>query len=110
MSTCEICSNIITDSNYHLPAEIKDRNKVKFAHMECCSIEELKRILSTSAQSQIKLYQDTIELVSNISLEKIRDFEMKYGTYAEINQGPHIDHCVMISALVSELRMKLTAK
>lgn len=108
MSTCEICGSTITGSHYHLPAEIKDANKIKFAHMECCSIEELKKSLLEKAQNQVKMYQDVIELVNNISLEKINDFETKYGTYEETSQGRHIDHNVMICALISELKRKIT--
>lgn len=110
MSTCEICGNTITGSHYHLPAEIRERNAIKFTHMECCSAEELKQSLLTYAQSQAKVYQDVIDLANNISVEKIRDFETKYGTYEELRQGTHIDHHIMISALVSELKSKMRAR
>ncbi len=96
----------MTGSHYHLPAEIKQANRIKFAHMECCSIEELKQVLLAQARNQIELYQDVIELVNRMSLEKIRAFEAKYGTYEELRQGSHIDHHVMISALMSELKRK----
>lgn len=110
MSTCEICGNTITSSHYHLPAEIRERNMIKFAHMECCSTEEIKQNLIVQAQNQVRFYHDVIDLLNNISLEKIRDFETKYGTYDEIRQGPYIDHNVMISALISELKKKVTVR
>ncbi len=107
MSTCDICGNRMVVSHYHLPAEIKEENRIKFAHLECCSEAALKQNLLVHARNQIKLYQDVIELINNISLEKIRAFEEKYGSYEEISQGTHIDHHVMISALISELKRKV---
>lgn len=97
-------------SHYQIPAEIRDRDKIKFAHIECCSVEEIKRNLVSQAESQIRLYQDVIDMLNEPSLEKIRDFEMKYGTYEEISQGQHIDHHLMVSALVSELKKKVAPR
>lgn len=110
MSTCEICGNGLAGSHYHLPAEIRERNAIKFAHMECCSTEEIKQNIILQAQNQVRFYQDVIDLLNNISLEKIRDFETKYGTYDEIRQGSYIDHNVMISALISELKKKASVR
>ncbi len=73
-------------------------------------MEELKKTLAAQAQNQIRLYQDVIELMNDMSLEKIKDFEAKYGTYEELRQGSHIDHHVMISALMSELKRKIGAR
>ena len=110
MSICEICGNQMTSSHYHLAAEIKEANKIKFAHMECCSAEDIKQNLLSYAENQIRLYQDVIDLVKDTSLEKINDFEMKYGTYEEISQGIQIDRDLSTSALISELKRRINTK
>ncbi|MFQ5920432.1 MAG: hypothetical protein ACE5JV_00245 [Nitrososphaerales archaeon] len=107
MSTCDVCGNKIVDSNYHIPAELRDENRIKFVHFECCSVDDIKRNLILCAQDQIRLYQDVVDLLKNTSPEKIREFETRYGTYEEMSQGSHIDHQIMISALISELKRKL---
>ena len=43
ISVCDICGNEMSSSHYHLPAEIKEANKIKFVHMECCSADEIKK-------------------------------------------------------------------
>lgn len=98
------------NSHYHIPAEIRDRSKIRFAHMECCSVEEIKQNIIEHAQKQINIFQDLVELVNNLSTEKIKDFETKYGTYEEIRQGAYIDRDVTIAALISELKRKVRMK
>ncbi|PWU81076.1 MAG: hypothetical protein DLM72_08855 [Candidatus Nitrosopolaris wilkensis] len=97
----------MSNSQYLLPAELKAANGIKFAHMECCSAEELKQSLFSQAQHQIRFYQDVIELVNNASLDKIKNIEMKYGTYDEVSQGIHTDRELMASALIFELKKKM---
>jgi transcription elongation factor Elf1 len=98
---CENCGNQMDTSQYQVPAEIKKtNNRIKFAHMECCSAEELKQNLLSQAQTQIRFYKDVIDLVNNTSLEKIRDMEIKYGTYDEVSQGIQTDREIMTSALI----------
>jgi hypothetical protein len=83
MSVCDICGNEISKSHYHLPAEIKEVNKIKFVHMQCCSAEEIKRNLLSYAENQIRLYQDIIDVIYDTNMQNIRDFETKYGTYED---------------------------
>ena len=107
MSICEICGNKLSTSHYHLPAEIKEADKIKFVHMECCSTESIKRNLLSYAENQIKFYQDIIRLVNNASIEEIKNIETKYGIYEEISQGIQIDRDLYVSALISELKRKI---
>ena len=106
MFVCDICSNSMSTSRYHLPAEIKEPNKINFVHMECCSAHEIKKNLLTYAQNQIKYYQDIIDLIKNTDMKKIRDFEMKYGDYEEVSQGIRIDRDTYIASLISELKKR----
>jgi hypothetical protein len=95
------------DRYYYLAAEIKESNKIKFIHMECCSAESIKRNLLSYAENQINFYQDIIHLVNDTSLEEINNIETKYGTYGEISQGIQIDRDRYVSALISELKGKI---
>lgn len=94
-------------SNYNLPVDIRELDRIKFTHLECCSLEELKQNIVTEAKNQIRLYQNVIELIDNLNLAKIHEFETKYGTYEELCQDQEIDHHVRISALISELRKRI---
>jgi hypothetical protein len=109
MSVCDICGNEISKSHYHLPAEIKEVNKIKFVHMECCSAEEIKRNLLSYAENQIRLYQYVVDLIKDTNMHKIRDFETKYGTYEEISQGVNPDRDIYTSALISELKSRISS-
>src|SRR5712692_10964391 len=104
MSVCDICSNSMSISHYHLPAEIKEPNRVNFVHMECCSAQEIKKNLLTYAQNQIRFYHDIIDLVNDTNIKNIKDFEMKYGDYEEVSQGIRIDRDTYIASLISELK------
>jgi hypothetical protein len=106
MSVCDICSNSMSTSRYHLPAEIKESNRVNFVHMECCSAQEIKKNLMSYAQNQIKYYQDIIDLIKNTDMNKIRDFEMKYGMYEEVSQGIPIDRETYVAGMISELKKR----
>src|ERR1700750_2873515 len=37
--------------------------KSKMAHIECCSHEQIKQILSSQAEDQIRFYKDIIDLI-----------------------------------------------
>jgi hypothetical protein len=106
MSVCDICNSSMSTSHYHLPGEIKEPNRVNFVHMECCSAQEIKKNLLTYAENQIKYYQDIIDLVKNTDMNKIRDFEMKYGMYEEVSQGIPIDRETYVAGLISELKKR----
>jgi transcription elongation factor Elf1 len=106
MFVCDICGNEMSSSHYHLPAEIKEANKIKFVHMECCSDEEIKKNLLSYAQDQIRFYHDIIDLVNDTNMKNIKDFEMKYGNYEEVSQGIRIDRDTYIASLISELKKR----
>lgn len=103
---CDICGKEISTSHYYLPAEIKEANRIKFVHMECCSAQEIKKNLLSYAQNQMKFYHDIIDLVTDTNVKKIRDFEMKYGKYEEIVQGFDLDRDMYIAGLISELKKR----
>jgi len=106
ISVCDICGNEMSSSHYHLPAEIKEANKIKFVHMECCSADEIKKNLLSYAQNQIRFYHDIIDLVNDTNTKKIKDFETKYGIYEEVSQGIPIDRDTYIAGLISELKKR----
>ena len=107
MSVCEICGKNMNNSHYHIPSEIKVNDKIKFVHTECCSREDIKENLLLYANNQVGMYHDIIDLAKNTSLDKINQYEKKYGSYEEISQGIQLDRDLMLSALISELRTKL---
>ena len=104
MCLCDTCGKEMSTSHYHLPAEVKEANRIKFVHIECCSAQEIKKNLLSYAQNQMNFYQDIIDLVIDTNVKKIRDFEMKYGTYEEIMQGVDLDRDMYIAGLISELK------
>jgi hypothetical protein len=97
---CDICGSDISSSHYHLPAEMKEANEIKFGHMECCSAEKIKKNLLSYAQNQIRFYHDIIDLVNDTNTKNIKDFEMKYGDYEEVSQGVPIDRDTYIASLI----------
>ena len=103
---CDICGNEMSSSHYHIPAEMKEANEIKFVHMECCSAEEIKKHLLSYSQNQIRFYHDIIDLVSDTNMKNIKDFEMKYGDYEEVSQGIRIDRDIYIASLISELKKR----
>lgn len=107
MSVCDTCGTEISKSHYHIPAELKEVDKVKFVHMECCSADEIKRNLLSYAENQIRLYQDIVDLIKDTNMHKIRNFETKYGVYEEILQGVNPDHDLYTSALISDLKRRI---
>jgi hypothetical protein len=98
---CEICGR---KTRSELMAEIKDIEEIRFAHMGCCSTEQLKQCILSESENQLKFYQDAINLANNPDQNRIRDFEIKYGTLDELSQYSPLDRELMISALVSELK------
>ena len=87
--------------------------KSKMAHIECCSHEQIKQILLSQAEDQIRFYKDIIDLIkeekgkdSKSFLNKINNFEQKYCSFDEIRQGTSIDRDVFTYALIAELKRK----
>src|SRR6476660_3893605 len=59
--------------------------KSKIAHIECCSHEQIKQILLSQAEDQIRFYKDIIDLIKEEKgkdgksfLNKINNFEQEY--------------------------------
>jgi len=85
--------------------------KSKMAHIECCSHDQIKQILLSQAEDQIRFYKDIIDLIkeekdSKSFLNKINNFEQKYGYFDEIRQGTSIDRDIFTYALIAELKRK----
>ena len=87
--------------------------KSKIAHIECCSHEQIKQILLSQAEDQIRFYKDIIDLIKEEKgkdgksfLNKINNFEQKYCSFDEIRQGTSIDRDVFTYALIAELKRK----
>jgi transcription elongation factor Elf1 len=87
--------------------------KSKMAHIECCSHEQIKQILLSQAEDQIRFYKDIIDLIKEEKgkdgksfLNKINNFEQKYCSFDEIRQGTSIDRDVFTYALIAELKRK----
>ncbi len=87
--------------------------KSKIAHIECCSHEQIKQILLSQAEDQIRFYKDIIDLIkegkgkdNKSFLNKLGNFEQKYGSFDEIRQGTSIDRDIFTYALIAELKRK----
>lgn len=87
--------------------------KSKIAHIECCSHEQIKQILLSQAEDQIRFYKDIIDLIKEGKgkdkksfLNKLGNFEQKYGYFDEIRQGTSIDRDIFTYALIAELKRK----
>src|SRR6476619_3334616 len=87
--------------------------KSKMAHIECCSHEQIKQILLSQAEDQIRFYKDIIDLIKEGKgkdkksfLNKLGNFEQKYGYFDEIRQGTSIDRDIFTYALIAELKRK----
>lgn len=137
---CDICHKSTGSSYSKLIAEIREKKnsdenkdntgatlppssntiksleeKSKMAHLECCSPEQIKHILLSQAEDQIKFYKNIIDLIKeekgkendiNYFLNKLYNFEQKYGSLDEIRQGTSIDRDLFIYALIEELKRK----
>jgi hypothetical protein len=129
MITCTVCKNELLGRSLYtdLLAEMrsdtdrpgdptKDTGTRQIAHIECCSVNQIKKILISQAKEQISLYKDLFDLIESMQdshnndirlRERISEFETKYGSFDELRQGSTIDHNLLTSALISELIKKL---
>jgi hypothetical protein len=138
---CDICHKS-TDSLYsNLIAEIREKKKIEseysistttsshssssntieslaescnMVHIECCSYEQIKQILLSLAEDQIKFYKDIIDLIKEEKEEynksfsnELINFEQKYGSFDEIRQGTGVDRDIFTYALIAELKRKI---
>lgn len=108
MSECEACGRPINTSGYLEPAEIRERKAYKFAHVECASNDELTQLLMARVQKEIQFYTELSQLIKNLTLTGIHRFEEKYGSYAELVRGAHADHHIIVSAILAELKTRLS--
>ena len=141
---CDICHKSTGSLYPNLIAEIREKNKIEnehsipttpyshssssntiesleekcnMAHIECCSLEQIKQILSTQAEDQIRFYKDIIDLIKEKKREdnkplanKFINFEQKYGSFDEISQGTSTDRDIFTYALIQELKRKSQIK
>jgi transcription elongation factor Elf1 len=141
---CDICHKSTGSLYPNLIAEIRDKKKIEneygvpsttsshssssntiesleekcnMAHIECCSSEQIKQILLTQAEDQIRFYKDIIDLIKEQKIEdnksfsnKFINFEQKYGSFDEISQGTSIDRDIFTYALIEELNRKSQIK
>jgi transcription elongation factor Elf1 len=103
--------NIVTLSQSNAIEDLEEKSKI--AHIECCSHEQIKQILLFQAEDQIRFYKDIIDLMkegkgkdNKYFLNKLNNFEQKYGYFDEIRQGTSIDRDIFTFALIAELKRK----
>lgn len=89
-----------------MPARVHQRGRISLAHLECCSLEDLKGVLKVRALREIDFFRDASELSMNPSLEKIADFERNYGDYYELAESVADDE-ISVAAVVAELKARL---
>src|SRR5919112_4567764 len=102
--------NIATSSSSSTNAIKFVEEKSKIVHIECCSHEQIKQILLIQAEDEIRFYKDIIDLIkegkgkdNKSFLNKLNNFEEKYGSFDEIKQGTSIDRDILTYALIAEL-------
>lgn len=105
MYECEECKEKSDYSKYNEPIIIRSKTgKKMLIHPECCSRENLIKVLGEMMESERLFYDDTLSLVQNCNITKLQEFEQKYGTYDEIRSGISIDRFKGILAIVAELK------
>jgi transposase-like protein len=107
MYECENCHESSDKSSYHIPVVVDSDKGKKIIHVECCSKEELVKILERKIESDTMVYNDALKLVQNLNKENIKKFEDRYGTYHETTDGIQIDRFSEILAIVSQLKKHL---
>lgn len=142
---CDICHKSTGSLYSELIAEIREKNdnkennghaidtltssslgeKSKMAHIECCSIDQIKKMLLSQADDQIMFYKDILDMVNGVTRKeegekreedkqdvdksisnKMSNFEQKYGSFNEARQGTRIDHNLLSYALIAELKRR----
>ncbi|MBI3639308.1 MAG: hypothetical protein HY223_03235 [Thaumarchaeota archaeon] len=107
MYECEECEEKSDYSKYNEPIIVESKTgKKMLIHPECCSTENLIKVLGEIAESERLFYDDVLSLVRNCDFTKLQEFEQKYGTYDEIRSGISIDRFKGILAIVTELKSR----
>ncbi|MGB7955514.1 MAG: hypothetical protein WCF23_16175 [Candidatus Nitrosopolaris sp.] len=57
-------------------------------------------------KNQIRFYHDIIDLVNDINMKKIRDFDTKYGIFEEVSEDILMDRDTYIAGLISKLKKR----
>ncbi len=94
-------------SVYQEPMEVRMGQKLAFAHIEHAPTEELSNYLSTRAVKEMRFYDDLRRIANEPRVERIEQFEDQNGSYEELTAGEHVDHHIMIAAVLNELKRRL---
>ena len=81
--------------------------KIAFAHIEHAPTESLIDYLQTRVQRDMEFYEELQKVVKQPKPDNIAEFEDKYGGYAELTSGGHVDHHITVAAILSELKKRL---
>lgn len=106
MPECPLCGKEIDLSTYLTSAEVHGRDGARLAHIECCSTDDLIILLAGRAQREIEFFQDASHLATNLNIDRIGEFEKKYGNYDELAQAQS-DNELAVAAFVAELKRRL---
>lgn len=106
MYECENCHESSEKSTYHLPVIDEKNGKKIIVHLECCSRENLIKILKQKIDSEKMFFDDVQNLAENMTKENIKIFEERYGTYDELRSGLQIDRCSEILAIVDQIKKR----
>ncbi len=107
MYECEECKEKSDYSKYNEPLVIQSKTgKKMLIHPECCSKENLIKLLGEIMESERLFCDDISSLIQNCDITKLQEFERKYGTYDEVRGGISIDRCKDILAIVAELKSR----
>lgn len=103
---CPYCGKGIERSKYSVPAETRRGGGLRLAHLECCSLDDLKELLRVKAVRELEFFKDAAGLPEDLSLARIANFESKYGDYNELAQT-RTDHELPVAAMVAELKIRI---
>jgi len=105
MYECEECQGEEGNSKYDFPI-IDQTGKQKILHLECCSKENLLKLLHRRVETELMFYNDVKELVNNPTFNVILKFEQKYGTFDEVKDGIQIDRFKEVLAMLDQIKNK----
>jgi hypothetical protein len=108
MRNCPVCGLEIEQSRYIASGEDYKNGSLKLVHIECCSTDDLRKLLSARAKREIEFFSDASKLSENLDLKMFKEFEKSYGDYYEVVETSS-DQELAVLAIVSELKSRLTA-
>gem|GEM_PF-7105716 len=92
---------------YQEPMEVRMGQKFTFAHIEHAPTDELRNYVSARAVKEMRFYEDLRRIADEPRVERIEQFENQNGGYEELTSGEHVDHHIMIAAVLNELKRRL---